>query len=269
VIRLIATDLDGTVVRPDGSMSPRMVAALRAVEAAGLRLVIVTGRPPRWMHPVVEATGHRGTAVCGNGAFVYDLHAERITERFPLSVADAVKSVQLVRSVLPRAAFAIETGEEYAHAPDYRPYWPSPEGTRVGPIEELLSVPIGKLLVRDDLTGDEMHALVEPVLAGLAQVTHSVGDNEGLIEVSAPGVTKAHTLQVVADEWGIEASEVVAFGDGLNDVEMLAWAGRSYAMADGHSAAKRVADATVASVTEDGVAAELEALLSGMGMTQT
>jgi hydroxymethylpyrimidine pyrophosphatase-like HAD family hydrolase len=264
VIRLIATDLDGTVVRPDGSMSPRMVAALRAVEAAGLRLVIVTGRPPRWMHPVVEATGHRGTAVCGNGAFVYDLHAERITERFPLSVTDAAMSVQRVRSVLPRAAFAIETGEEYAHAPDYRPYWPPPPGTRVAPIEELLSVPIGKLLVRDDLTGDEMHALVEPVLAGIAQVTHSVGDNEGLIEVSAPGVTKAHTLQVVADEWGIDASEVVAFGDGLNDVEMLAWAGHSFAMADGHPAARRVSDATVASVAEDGVAAQLEALLSAM-----
>jgi HAD superfamily hydrolase (TIGR01484 family) len=261
VIRLIATDLDGTVVRPDGSMSPRMVAALRAVEASGIRLVIVTGRPPRWMHPVVEATGHLGTAVCGNGAFVYDLHAERIIERFTLTVEAAAESVERIRSLLPHAAFAIETGEEYAHAPDYRPYWPTPPGTRVAPIEELLSVPIGKLLVRDDLTGDEMHALVEPALAGLAQVTHSVGDNEGLIEVSAPGVTKAHTLQVVADEWGIDAAEVVAFGDGLNDVEMLAWAGRSYAMANAHPAALAVAGGVVPPVQDDGVAAVLEDLL--------
>src|SRR3712207_3885891 len=76
--RLVASDLDGTLVRSDGTVSDRTRAALEAVEAAGSVLVLVTGRPPRWMHPVVEATGHRGIAVCANGALVYDLHTERV-----------------------------------------------------------------------------------------------------------------------------------------------------------------------------------------------
>jgi HAD superfamily hydrolase (TIGR01484 family) len=257
-IRLVATDLDGTVVRHDGSMSPRTVAALAAVEAAGLHLVIVTGRPPRWMHPVAEATGHRGMAVCGNGAFLYDLGGERITERFTLSAAEALAIVEVARATLPAPTFAIETGELYAHAPDYRPYWPPPPGTPVAPIEDLLTQPVGKLLIRDSLTGDEMHAALDPALSGLAEVTHSMADNAGLLEVSAPGVTKAHTLRLLCDRWGIDASEVVAFGDGLNDVPMLLWAGQSFAVADAHPAAVAVADGTVAPVTLDGVAGWLE-----------
>jgi hypothetical protein len=257
-IRLVATDLDGTVVRHDGSMSPRTVAALAAVEAVGLHLVIVTGRPPRWMHPVAEATGHRGVAVCGNGAFLYDLGTERITEQFTLSPDEALAIVAVARATLPAPAFAIETGELYAHAPDYHPYWPPPPGTPVAPIEELLTQQIGKLLVRDSLTGDEMHAALDPAVSGMAEVTHSAAGNAGLLEISAPGVTKAHGLQVLCDRWGVAAADVVAFGDGLNDVPMLLWAGQSYAVADAHPAAVAVASGTVPTVTDDGVAAWLE-----------
>jgi hydroxymethylpyrimidine pyrophosphatase-like HAD family hydrolase len=113
---------------------------------------------------------------------------------------------------------------------------------------------IGKLLIRDSLSGDAMHAAMDQALAGVAEVTHSMGDNEGLLEVSAAGVTKAHTLKILCDRWGIAAAEVVAFGDGLNDVPMLAWAGQSYAVADAHPAAAAVATGTVGTVADDGVA---------------
>ena len=77
-MRMVACDLDGTIVRADGTVSPRTVAALAACERAGVRVVFVTGRPPRWMAPVAAATGHHGIAVCANGAIVYDLAAERV-----------------------------------------------------------------------------------------------------------------------------------------------------------------------------------------------
>src|SRR4029079_1425070 len=119
-VRLVATDLDGTVVRRDGTVSPRMVAALRAVEDAGVPVVLVTGRPPRWMYPVVEATGHRGTAVCANGALVYDLATERVVDRDLLEPEAPREVVRGLRAALPRAVFAVERHESYAHERAYR-----------------------------------------------------------------------------------------------------------------------------------------------------
>ena len=103
VIRLVATDLDGTVVGHDGSISPRTRAALTSVMDAGIRVVFVTGRPPRWMREIADATEHRGLAVCANGAYVYDLHAEAVVESCLLSVEHAKTAVERLRSVLPAA----------------------------------------------------------------------------------------------------------------------------------------------------------------------
>src|SRR5205823_8541128 len=79
-LKLVASDLDGTLVRSDGKLSDRTIDALKAVEDAGVLVVLVTGRPPRWMRPIVEATGHRGLAICANGALIYDLETEQITK---------------------------------------------------------------------------------------------------------------------------------------------------------------------------------------------
>src|SRR6476619_8339863 len=77
-MRMVATDLDGTIVGADGTVSARTIAALRACQDAGVLVVYVTGRPVRWMAEVVDQTGHRGTALCGNGAVVYDLADEQV-----------------------------------------------------------------------------------------------------------------------------------------------------------------------------------------------
>src|SRR3954453_21932086 len=76
--RVVATDLDGTIVRSDGTISPRPRGALTAAESAGAMVVIVTGRPPRWLQGIADETGHRGLAICANGALVYDLHTEQV-----------------------------------------------------------------------------------------------------------------------------------------------------------------------------------------------
>lgn len=261
MIRLVATDLDGTVVRPDGTMTPRTAQALRAVEDAGLRLVLVTGRPPRWMAPVVADTGHRGLAICANGAYVYDLHTERIVEQFLLDARDAAEAVRLVREALPHAGFAVERAGGFSHDAQYSPRW-DVAPVRVAPVDELVTEPMAKLLVRDETsTGDAMLQAVRGPLAGVVDVTHS-NVNDCLLELSARGVSKATTLAHLARQWGIDRHEVMAFGDMPNDVAMLQWAGVGYAMADAHQEVLDAVDHVTASVDDDGVAQVLEALLA-------
>jgi HAD superfamily hydrolase (TIGR01484 family) len=259
-VRLVATDLDGTIVRADGTISERTIRALADVERSGRKLVLVTGRPVRWMGPVVEATGHRGVAICANGAVVYDLHQEQLLEWFPLAPQVSAQVVARVRAVMPDAGFAAEFPDGFGHDDRYHPRWDV--GTPiVAPIEELITEPVTKLLVRHDaLDADAMLALARPVLSGLAEPTHS--SNDGLLEICAPGVSKASTLARLAAEWGIEAAQVIAFGDMPNDVPMLQWAGWGFAMAGAHPEAVAAAPHVTASVADDGVAVVIEAVIS-------
>ena len=260
--RLIATDLDGTIVNHDGSVSPRVVQALSAAMDAGVRVVFVTGRPPRWMHEVAEATGHSGVGICGNGAFVYDMQTENVLETFAMSAGVAVDAAHRVREVLPGAAFAIETALGFGHEPAYRPRWDAVAAAGVGPLSGIVSSDVAKLLVRDDaVPGDDMLRIAAPVLADVVEVTHS-DVNDSLLELSALGVTKGATLAKLAAEWGIAQNEVVAFGDMPNDVDMLQWAGRGYAVGNAHSLVLDVADERVPSIDDDGVAQVVERLLA-------
>ena len=263
-VRLIATDLDGTIVRSDGTISARTRAALAAAEEAGLVVVFVTGRPPRWMKPIVEATGHRGVAVCANGALVYDLHEERVVEEHPLEPAVAAELVAALRIALPEVAFAVDGAAAFGYEPAYRPRFEPPPGALVAEVEELVSAPVAKLLARheglspDDFLSRAM-ALVED-LEGLAEVTFSGAD--GLLEISAAGVSKAFTLERLAERHGIAAEEVVAFGDMPNDLPMLAWAGHAVAVANAHPDVRAAADEVTASNDDDGVALVVERLLA-------
>ena len=260
--RLIATDLDGTIVRHDGSVSERVLEAFAAAMDIGVRVVFVTGRPPRWMAEVADATGHAGVGICGNGAFIYDMHDEVVLELFGMSGEVAVEAVGRVRDVLPNSAFAVESLAGFSYEPAYKPRWDIHEPTTTGPIHGLLTDDVAKLLVRDEvIPGDAMLELAAPVLSGVVEVTHS-DVNDSLLELSALGVTKGTTLATLAARWGIAQSEVVAFGDMPNDVEMLRWAGRGYAVGDAHPLVLEAADERAPSIDDDGVAQVLERLLA-------
>lgn len=259
-VRLIATDLDGTIVRSDETISDRTRAALAAAEEAGLVLVFVTGRPPRYMAPVVEATGHRGLAICANGALVYDLDREEVVAEHVLEPAVAARVVAAVRDALPDVTFAVDRGLGFGHEPGYRARFAVPADVVVASIDELVSSPVAKLLARHDgLDADELHARVRALVADLAEVTFSGID--GLLEIGASGVSKAFTLEHLATQHGIAAEEVVAFGDMPNDLPMLAWAGRGVAVANAHPDVLAAADEVTASNDEDGVALVVERLL--------
>ena len=254
---VVATDLDGTIVRSDGTISDRTRRVLAAAEDAGAMVVFVTGRPPRWMTPIADAAGHRGLAICANGAFIYDLHSERVLEEFLIAPATAGEVADLLRAAIPDVSFAIERSDQFGHEPAYQPRWPVPEGSLVADMEALLSEPVAKLLVRhEELGPDVLLAKAQEVVEGLATLTHSSRD--GLLEVSAAGITKASTLEALCAEHGYGADDVIAFGDMPNDLPMLAWAGRAVAVANAHPEVLALVNEVTASNDEDGVAQVLE-----------
>ena len=267
-MRLVASDLDGTIVRGDGSISPRTLAAFAACEAAGIAVLFVTGRPPRWMKVVAEATGHHGLAICGNGAVLYDLGTEQVVGTRALTARAVLDVVTAVRAVLPGAAFALETGSGYRREAVFRPHHDDARAARVGTVPELLADDpvVVKVLCRvEGTTADPILAAARAVLAGVAEPVHS--NSEGsMIEISALGVSKASTLALVVAERRIRPEEVVAFGDMPNDVPMLRWAGRGYAMADGHEEAIAAADDVAPPCSQDGVAQVIERLLAAHGV---
>lgn len=263
-MRLVASDLDGTIVRADGSISRRTVAALAACQDSGIDIVFVTGRPPRWMAPIVAATDHRGIAVCGNGALVYDLGSEQVIRVRALGVDAVLRSVAVLRAALDQPVFALETLDGYRREPEFLPHHEAALQAKVGSIEELLADDpvVVKMLCRDESSrADPMLALARRVLAGIAEPVHS-NVAGSMLEVSALGVSKASTLAELVAERGCSARDVVAFGDMPNDVAMLRWAGCSYAMEGGHPEAIAAADALAPPCDEDGVAQVLERLLA-------
>ncbi len=264
-VRLIATDLDGTIVRSDGTVSDRTRGALRAAEEAGLVVALVTGRPPRWMKDIVEATGHRGIAICANGALVYDLHTETVIREHPMDVEVARKLTEALRSAIPDVTFAIERGGgTFGHESTYRPRFEPPPDALVAELDDLLTEPVIKVLARHEhMSPDDLHATAMAVIADLAElVTVTFGGTDGLLELSAAGVTKAYGLERLAADQGIGADEVIAFGDMPNDLPMLAWAGHAVAVANAHPDVIDMADEVTASNDEDGVAIVIERILA-------
>ncbi|GAB3405969.1 HAD family hydrolase [Flindersiella endophytica] len=259
-VRLIATDLDGTLLRADGSVSRRTRAALALVEEAGATLVLATGRPPRWIEPIAELIGHRGYAVCSNGALVYDLHDGRELSRTVLAPEIGLAVAAAVRGALPDATFGVEHGQSFGHEPAYEIAGDYGD-LYVGAVEELFARPAVKLLIRHaGYDVGKLAAKVGEIVGDLAEFTYS--SKEPLIEVAVKGVTKAATLALLCEQWGIEASEVAAFGDMPNDVGMLSWAGTSYAVGNAHPEVLAVVDHVTGTNEEDGVAQVLERIFA-------
>lgn len=266
--RLIATDLDGTLLRSDGTVSTRTREALAAVQARGIPLVFVTARPPRWLDELAELVGSHGTVLCGNGAFVYDVHARAVVSVHPLSFKDVGSIAADLRRSLPGTGFAAERAAGFAYEAQFASGHPVPAAAACGPIESHTDSPIGKLLARNPaLPDEEFLARVVEIVGERAIVAYSGAG--GLAEMSAPGVTKAVALQRWTRLLGIDATGVWAFGDMPNDLPMLRWAGRSIAVANAHPDVLAVASHTCAGNDEDGVAEVLERLVRDLDRTSS
>ncbi|WP_329788304.1 HAD family hydrolase [Lentzea sp. DG1S-22] len=262
--RLVASDVDGTLLTPPPGdiVTPRTAAVVARVLEAGVPFVLATGRPPRWVPQIAKAAGLDGLAVCANGAVLYDIGRDEIVWARTLDPVQLHDIVSAIDNALPGCAFAVErvgtATDDVTFVAEISYTHPWPEGPNVGATRaETLGHPAIKLLVRHtNMTSGEMAAGIGGVLGDQVDVTWST--NNGLIELSVHGVTKASGLADVVERFGVTAQDVIAFGDMPNDVEMLRWAGHGVAMANGHEAALAAADEVTASSAEDGVALVLE-----------
>ncbi|WP_200263909.1 HAD family hydrolase [Streptomyces sp. HSG2] len=258
--RLIATDLDGTLLRGDGTVSPRTRAALDAATRAGASHVVVTGRQVPWTRHVLDDLGYRGLAVCGQGAQVYHAGERRLLTSVTLdrSLAGvALAKIEAETGPLCLAAGRDGLDGEVLVGPGYEVVGGLP-ATPLTDASELWSAPLNKIYIQHPTLSDEALAEAARRTAGdLVAVTLS---GAGIVELLPLGLSKATGLSLTARRLGLRAADALAFGDMPNDVPMLAWAARGVAMANAHAELRSVADEVTTSNDEDGVALVLERL---------
>jgi Cof subfamily protein (haloacid dehalogenase superfamily) len=263
--RLVASDVDGTLLGPMDAVTPRTVAAIARTEAAGTPFVLVSGRPARWIPDVAAAAGVSGYAVCANGAVLYDIAADRVLVAHLLDPVLLGDVATALCAQVPDVTVAVERiggsatalgGHEFVTEEGYRHPWPG-DRIQTGTRAEVLGHPAVKLLFREPgMTSDELAEIAHALVGDAVDVTFS--SSVGMIELSARGITKGSGLAEVAERVGVPAADVVAFGDMPNDVPMLRWAGLGVAMGNGHPQVLAAADEVTLSNAKDGVAAVLE-----------
>ncbi|MEV6488228.1 HAD family hydrolase [Actinoplanes sp. NPDC051633] len=251
--RLVATDIDGTLIRNDGTLSPRTIDV---IDRLPVPLVVVTGRPVRWLAQLYDQMAEPVPAVCANGAVVYDPDTDSILRANPMDTSLLVEVIKKLREAVPDLTLAVEVedGRSFWHEDTWPVRAMKDHSLRViSSPEELTSAPAVKLLARSaSAEPEQFFELVSRTLGGIAEATHS--SSSALAEISAVGVTKAAGLAWLCEREGFEPADVLAFGDMPNDVPMLTWAGRSVAMGNAHPAVLDVASVVTATNEDDGVA---------------
>jgi HAD superfamily hydrolase (TIGR01484 family) len=278
-VAMVGSDLDGTLLSPTLEVGARSRAAIPRLAGAGVEFVYVTGRPPRWLRPVIVQTGHAGMAVCANGALVVDLAEERLVRRTAME-HDLATSVALrLRELVPGITFALERlieGADHARdldrltvvgfEPAYDPPWARMPGVESGDVLDLITrgEPVKLLAAPPAGTAhdsDSLLALAEAEFAGALHITHS-GTRDVLIEIMSGEIDKGIGFLEVAELRGIDASRTVAVGDMPNDIALIRAAGTGYAVANAHPAARDAADHVIPGNSDDGVGRLLEAILA-------
>jgi len=261
--RLIATDLDGTLLGGDGRISARSLSALARARAAGIDLLMVTGRPPRHVAKIEGAAALGGTVICVNGALSYDLDRALVLREERLSALIARELVTALRLRMPEICFAVEVGLEFGWEPSYGLHSKRTEPPQLPIADALLLCESGvnKLIARHpQLSAEEMIERSSDLFSERALASHS---GAPLVEISAVNANKGAALAAYCLERAIAREAVWAFGDMPNDLPMLEWAGHSVAMGNAHPSVLAAAREVTLSNEDDGVATVLERLLSG------
>ena len=238
---LVACDLDGTFLLPDGTVSETNARAVLQAEEAGIPVVFATGRPIRWLGVIADLPGAHHTVIASNGAVLYDLATRETLDRLCLDPVVTLDAIGRIREHVPDAAFAFESGTHFGYEPAYRTWVPDTGADptlRCAPVEQLAhEVSAVKLLVQSAaLDDDRLLAQVQACVGTTLTATCSSGRGHGLVEISAAGVDKASMLARTCARLGVPARRVAAFGDMPNDVSMLSWVGMPRVVANAHPA---------------------------------
>ncbi len=259
--KLVATDLDGTLLRDDGSVSRRSADVLAELDRLGVPVVFVTGRPLRTTRPLFGHVGEHGLAVVSNGAVVWSVPDERPVRVRDFAAGEVEAVAKTIRAAVPGSTFAVETLDGISLEPEFVERHDLPDGSLRAPLAGLPHEGVVKLLARHaDLPPQEYWDLALDAIGDRATITWS--SDSALLEISAAGVTKATSLEAVCADLGLGPEDVAVFGDMPNDLPSFGWAGASYAVANAHQSVLAAADHVVGSNAEDGVAETLAAIFA-------
>lgn len=250
---IVATDLDDTIIRhEDWKISARARSALHKWADERGPVIIATGRPPRWTRKIHESL-HKLPWICYNGALAYE-NGELIYENL-ISVEVAREVVKLFAAHAPNARVGLEIDDKlYINQPIDRP-----DSFHVPDLLSVADKPAAKIL----LSTPDYHALSDQLEQFADEAKSLVSDRVSLVQMMSTSVSKGDTLKMLMQKWGRSMDEIVAFGDDVNDVEMLRDSGLGVAVENAVPEVLAVADRVTATNNEDGVAMVLEELMSG------
>lgn len=259
---MAAFDLDGTLLGPDAQVSGPTIAILRRIAARGVHLVAATGRSSRTAGPRLAVTQAVEWAVCSNGAVLYHVPTDTVVEQRTLSDDDAFGLVEAVRAVVPDAVFGWESLTSYQWTVGFKSLVGELFASReVVPDDHPLPTDLIMVMIAHPTL--DVHELQDRVAPALPPNLHCTTSGF-MLDVTGAGVNKASGLARLCHRVGVDPAEVVAFGDNLNDLEMLSWAGRGYAMANAHHEVVAASShRTRLPYTKDGVADVLSELFLG------
>lgn len=254
--KVLALDVDGTLVDGQNEMAPEVYDAVIRAQEAGAHIVIATGRSMPGVYDVLAKLGQKtGLAVSSNGAVVFSFDGADY-DLLQVVTFDARDVVRQLTRKMPDALVAVEE-----IGVGYRTNQSFPGDTVSGSVvvqsvDDLVAEPVTRVIIRsDDHTVEEFNGIVEG--SGLVGTNYYIGYSAWL-DLAPTGVSKASGMQFVVDELGLSAADVLAIGDGNNDLELLAWAGRGVAMGQAPQRLKDVADAVTGSIDEHGAAREID-----------
>ncbi|MEV6165444.1 HAD family hydrolase [Streptomyces sp. NPDC052052] len=259
---LVATDLDGTLLRNDNTVSERTREALAAVTAAGAAHIVVTGRSVPWTRHILDDLGYEGLAVCGQGAQVYHAGEHRLLTSLTLDRQLAGLALSQVEAEAGPLAVAVSRDGldgDVLLGPGFRVQEGSLPAVFVKDPAELWSAPLNKVYIQHPELDDD--ALARVARAAVGNLVDVVMAGPGVVEILPLGLNKATGLSLAARRLGLKAADTLAFGDMPNDIPMFAWAQRGVAMANAHADLKAVATEITTSNEDDGIAVVLEQLL--------
>jgi len=251
--RLVALDIDGTLMGFDGRIPDSVTEAVAAVVAARVPVVLSTGRGWAGTRPLADALDlPPGQHVSSNGAVRVSYPPLELLERVTFDPTDVVDRVLAEH---PEAMLAIEVVGQ-----GFKVNRLFPEGELTGELVqvelgELVAEPVTRVVVRDpNASEDDFISLAHRL--GLQGVSYFIGYTAWL-DIAPDGVDKSYGLTAVCSDLGIDAADVLALGDGRNDIEMLTWAGRGVALGDAPEEVRSIADHVTAPFEEAGTAQEL------------
>ena len=224
--KMVACDVDGTLVDHDGRLPTAVGEAIDLVLAAGVPVVLATGRSWHGTLPLVEEMRlPPGLSVCSNGAVIVRYPPEEIVKAVTFDPREVIARVE---EFAPGTLIAVE---EVGRGYRLNSHFPGGDLTGemvIEDVEQLSAKPVTRIILRDPTRSDEDFVGLARQL-GLDGVTYFVGWSAWL-DIAPAGVNKATALAEVAAGLGLSAADVLAFGDGRNDIEMLRWAGRGVAI---------------------------------------